>query len=156
MTNKHLFSRPKNPCNSWLIKDLRAYKAIYICRETFTDVMSALQIRLFMQNKANFRKVKLNVNKVLTGDYEKRTLSERGEKQSQTKPIKANLQNTQMNVTVSYTTNYENNAISGPGKTNPIQTQTNPTCSELVEPISKAKNADALAINGREVVDNEI
>ncbi len=44
---------------------------LYDCRDTFTDVMSALQITLFMQNKANFRKVKLNVNKVLTRDYER-------------------------------------------------------------------------------------
>jgi hypothetical protein len=27
--------------------------------------------KLFMQNKANFRKVKLNVNKVLTKDYDR-------------------------------------------------------------------------------------
>ena len=32
--------------------------------------MSALQIKLFMQNKAKFQKVKLNVNKVLTKDYD--------------------------------------------------------------------------------------
>ena len=94
MTNQHLFSRPKtsvisasknlftpleicfcflmgcNQRNPWLIKDLRACKVLYNCRETFTDVMSALQIKLFMQNKAKFRKVKLNVNKVLTKDYE--------------------------------------------------------------------------------------
>jgi hypothetical protein len=31
--------------------------------------MSALQIHPFLTNKANFRKVKLNVNKVLTKDY---------------------------------------------------------------------------------------
>jgi hypothetical protein len=43
---------------------------LYNCRDTFTDVMSALQIKLFMQNKAKFRKVKLNVNKVLTKDYD--------------------------------------------------------------------------------------
>ncbi len=66
---KNLF----NQRNPWLINDLQlpppvrrrylcAYKApcktLYNCRETFTDVMSALQINLFMQNKANFRKVK--------------------------------------------------------------------------------------------------
>jgi hypothetical protein len=45
---------------------------LYYCRKTFTDVMSALQIHIFMQNKAKFRKVKLNVNKVLTMDYEKK------------------------------------------------------------------------------------
>jgi len=58
------------PRYPWLINDLRASNALYNCRETFTDVMSALQIRLFMQNKANFRKVKFNVNKVLTKDYD--------------------------------------------------------------------------------------
>ncbi len=65
---------PKNPCdprNPWLINDLRVCKELYNCRETFTNVMSALQINLFMQNKANFRKVKLNVTKVLTKDYDR-------------------------------------------------------------------------------------
>ena len=61
---------PRNQRNPWLIKDLRAYKALYNCRDTFTDVMSALQIHLFMENKANFQKVKLNVNKVLTRNYD--------------------------------------------------------------------------------------
>jgi hypothetical protein len=42
--------------------------------------------KLFLQNKANFRKVKLNVNKVLTKDYDEMdTWSIR-----KTKPIKAN------------------------------------------------------------------
>jgi hypothetical protein len=61
---------PRNLRNPRLINDLRVFKSLYNCRETFTDVMSPLQIKLFMQNKANFRKVKLNVNKVLTKDYE--------------------------------------------------------------------------------------
>jgi hypothetical protein len=39
-----------------------------------------------MQNKANFRKSQMNVNKVLTTDYVKRTLGQHGK----TKPIKAN------------------------------------------------------------------
>jgi hypothetical protein len=59
---------------------------LYNCRETFTDVMSALQIRLFMQNKAKFRKVKLSVNKVLTKDYEQKDTWWSGKKQSQTNP----------------------------------------------------------------------
>ena len=84
---------PRNLRNPRLINDLRAYKALYNCRETFTDVMSPLQIKLFMQNKANFRKSQMNVNKVLTRDYEKRTLGQLG-KQSQfkanSKPIKPN------------------------------------------------------------------
>jgi len=43
-------------------------------------------LNLFMQNKAKFRKSQMNVNNVLTRDYEKKTLGERGK----TKPIKAN------------------------------------------------------------------
>ncbi len=85
---------PCNPCNPWLINDLRAYKALYICRETFTNVMSPLQIRLFMQNKANFKKVKFNVNKVLTRNYDQLdTWSIRKTKpiQSQSKPIQSQL-----------------------------------------------------------------
>ncbi|MGB2809368.1 MAG: hypothetical protein WBC22_16620, partial [Sedimentisphaerales bacterium] len=44
---------------------------LYNCKVTFTDVMKTLQIRLFMQNKAKFQKVKLNVNNVLTKDYDR-------------------------------------------------------------------------------------
>jgi hypothetical protein len=85
---------PFNQRNPRLIKDLRLFMALYNCRDTFTDVMSALQIHLFMQNKANFRKVKLNVNKVLTKDYEQMdTWSIRKTKpiQSQLKPIQSQL-----------------------------------------------------------------
>jgi hypothetical protein len=42
--------------------------------------------KLFLQNKAKFRKVKLNVNKVLTRDYEQMDTWWSGI----TKPIKAN------------------------------------------------------------------
>jgi hypothetical protein len=47
-----------------------------------------------MQNKPNFRKSQMNVNKVLTKDYEKRTLGERGKTnpiQTQSKPIQSQL-----------------------------------------------------------------
>ncbi len=44
--------------NPWLINDLRSTK-VYVRKNN-----------LFMQNKANFRKVKLNVNKVITRDYD--------------------------------------------------------------------------------------
>ena len=43
----------------------------------FTLVKSSLQIRPFMQNKANFPNAQMNVNKVLTKDYENKTLGER-------------------------------------------------------------------------------
>jgi hypothetical protein len=69
-----------------------------------TLVESALQIHLFMQNKAKFRKVKLNVNKVLTMDYEQMDTWSIGKNKPNTKPIQT-----------------QNKA-----KTNPIQTQTNP------------------------------
>jgi hypothetical protein len=62
---------PRNLRNPLLLKGLRAYTAFYNCRDTFTDVMSALQIHLFLTNKANFRKVKFDVNRVLTKDYDR-------------------------------------------------------------------------------------
>ena len=43
---------------------------LYICRDTFTNVVSALQIELFMQNKANFKKAKSNVNYLLKRNYD--------------------------------------------------------------------------------------
>jgi hypothetical protein len=65
---------------------------LYNCKETFTDVMKTLQNKLFMQNKANFQKVKLNVTKVLIKDYDQMdTWSIRKTKpiQSQLKPIQS-------------------------------------------------------------------
>ncbi len=67
--------------NPWLINDLLSTKD-YVRK-----------IKLFMQNKANFRKVKLNVTKVLTRDYDKMDTWWSGKTkpiQSQLKPIKAN------------------------------------------------------------------
>ncbi len=72
--------------NAIVHKYLRAEKLLYNCREDSTTIESSLQIKLFMQNKANFQKVKLNVNKVLTRGYDQMdTWSIR-----KTKPIKAN------------------------------------------------------------------
>ncbi len=48
---------PEISVNPWLINDLRSTKT-YVRKN-----------KLFMQNKANFQKVKLNVNEVLTRDY---------------------------------------------------------------------------------------
>jgi hypothetical protein len=72
---------PFNPHNPRLINDLRSTKD-YVRKN-----------KLFMQNKANFKKVKFNVNNVLTKDYDRMdTWSIRKTKpiQSQLKPIKAN------------------------------------------------------------------
>jgi len=57
--------------------------ALYICRESSTNRP------YFLQNKPNFQKVKLNVNKVLTEDYEKRTLGQRGKNKPNSKPIQS-------------------------------------------------------------------
>ncbi len=64
--------------------------ALYSCRETFTDVMSALQIRLFMQNKPKFRKSQMNVNKVLTKDYEIMDTWSSGKNEPKTNPNEPN------------------------------------------------------------------
>ena len=56
----------------------------------FTVVENSLQISPFMQNKANFPKSQMNVIKVLTKDYENKTLSERGKNKPNTNPNKPN------------------------------------------------------------------
>ena len=88
---------------------------LYICRETFTNVMSPLQINFFMQNKAKFRKSQMNVNKVLTKDYEKRTLGERGKNKPNSNPIQT--------------------------QSKPKQTQYKPKQTQF-QTISEAKNAE--------------
>jgi hypothetical protein len=60
-----------------------------------TTVESSLQIGPFCTNKPNFPKSQMNVNKVLTKDYEKRTLGQPGKNKPNSNPIqtqfKANL-----------------------------------------------------------------
>ena len=147
---KHLFSQPKtsiisvNPVilsnfssclrvlrgekireisvNPWLINDLRSTK-VYV-----------RNYKLFMQNKANFRKVKLNVTDLLTVDYENKTLGKRGKTkpiQSQSKPIKAN-----------------SNPIKA--KTNPIQTQTNPISKIFLTPFSSIPPQSGQSVQSRQ------
>ena len=62
-----------------------------------TTVENPLQISHFMQNKPNFPESQMNVNKVLTKDYENKTLGEHGKNkpnsnpiQTQSNPIKPN------------------------------------------------------------------
>jgi hypothetical protein len=49
-----------------------------------------------MQNEPNFRKAKMNVNNVLTKDYEEKTLGEHGKNEPKTNPIKANFRGKKM------------------------------------------------------------
>ncbi len=111
----------------------------------FTLVKMSLQINLFMQNEPNFRKVKMNVNKVLTGDYENKTLSGRGKNEpktnpirTQTNPIKANLLNAQINVTTFLTKDYENKLnwalFENKPNTKPIKPNFKPDASSFTEP----------------------
>jgi len=85
-----------------------------------------------MQNEPNFRKSQMFVNKVLTKDYDKRTLGERGKNEPKTNPIypvvafgeaglKPNLQNARMNVSTVLTNTYEQRTMNNELiKTNPI------------------------------------
>jgi len=59
---------------------------------TFYFLKLINQFESIMQNKANLPNALMNVNKVLTRDYEKRTLGEHGENkpnQTQSKPIQS-------------------------------------------------------------------
>jgi len=76
-----------------------------------------------MQNKPNFQKVKLNVNKVLTKDYGKRTLGQRGKNKPNSNPIKANLPDEQMSSSSFSTKDYENHPLRPLGENKPNQTR---------------------------------
>jgi len=125
-------------CNPWLINDLRNYKALYICRDTFTDVMSALQIKLFMQNKAKFRKSQMNVSNYITKDYEKKDTWWSGKKQSQTNPNEPKLKKTKMNVTSILTVGYKNKSpIRAPKKQSQTSKRQKPMQTSLPQRIMK-------------------
>jgi hypothetical protein len=83
-----------------------------------------------MQNKANFRKSQMNVNKVLTRNYEKRTLGQSGKNKANSKPNKANFKKAQMSATTFLAKDYENilNWVICENKANikPKQTQSKP------------------------------
>jgi len=73
-----------------------------------TFVEKPLQISSFMQNKANLLDDQMNVNKVLTKDYENISNCTLAENKPNTNPIKPNLPDDQMNVNVFLTKDYEN------------------------------------------------
>jgi hypothetical protein len=76
MTNKTLFA----------LMFLCTYALVAI-RSTNSYVRN---YKLFLQNEPKFRKVKLNVNKVLTKDYDKMNTWSIGKNEPKTNPIKAN------------------------------------------------------------------
>ena len=94
---------------------------------------------LIMQNKANFPDDQMNVNKVLTKDYENKSNLPLGQNKPNTKPNKANLPDAQMNVNKVLTKEYENIAncslVENKPKTNPIQTQSNPISKDALSQV---------------------
>jgi hypothetical protein len=83
--------------------------ALYNCRDTFTDVMSALQIAPLLTNKANFLDNQMNVSSFITTNYEQRTMNYEIKNKPKTNPIQSQYK-----------------PKTNPPNTNPIQTQTNP------------------------------
>ena len=80
----------------------------------------------------------MNVNNVLTKDYEEKTLGQRGKKQSQTKPNKANFKKAKMNVTSILTVGYENQTlIRAPKKQSQIPKRQKPMQTSLPQRIMK-------------------
>jgi hypothetical protein len=77
-----------------------------------------------MQNKANFPDAQMNVTKVLTKDYENKTLGQSGKNKANSKPNKANFQKARINVNFYSTKDYENKSnwalYENKANTNPI------------------------------------
>jgi len=73
-----------------IVSDLELRISDFASLGIFTLVENALQIAPFMQNKANFRKAKMNVKSLITVDYENIANWKLGENKANTNPIKAN------------------------------------------------------------------
>ncbi len=144
----------KNLRNLRLINDLRTCLApfslfpspfsllrsrmLYNCREDSTTIESSLQIKLFMQNKAKSKKVKLNVSPVNTRNYGQMDTWSIRKKQSQTNPNKPKLKKAEMNVTSAITKAYENKPpIWAPKKQSQISKRQKPMQTYLPQRIMK-------------------
>ncbi len=131
MTKKHLFSRPLTPHPQSLTPrpssllpypfSLLRSRMLYSFAFSLTSYgisSTKEQVRknkLFLQNEPKSQKVKFNVNKVLTKDYDQMDTWSIGKKQSQTNPNKAKSCppsvwriKAKMNVTAALTKEYEN------------------------------------------------
>jgi hypothetical protein len=115
-------------------KYLRVNKLLYICRESSTNTEDSLQIKLFLQNKAKFRKVKLNVNKVLTRIYDELDTWSIRKNKPKTNPNEPKFKKTKMNVTNYITMDFENKSNWSICENEP---NSNPICTGIVEPVSK-------------------
>jgi hypothetical protein len=61
----------------------------YNCRDTFTDVMSALQIAPFLTNKPNFLDDQNDISPVITMNYEQRTMNYEIKNKANSNPIQS-------------------------------------------------------------------
>ena len=68
---------------------VRKYLCLYKCREKITNVMGALQITPFLTNKANFLDDQMNVNTVITMNYEQRAMNYEIKNKPKTNPIQS-------------------------------------------------------------------
>jgi len=91
--------------------------SIYICRDTSTNVMSALQINLFLQNEPNFRKSQVNVTAFITREYVQMDTWSIRKNEPKTNPNEPNTNPILANKTTIRT------------QTNPIRTQFKPNLS---------------------------
>ena len=103
---------------------------------------------LFMQNKANFRRAKMNVGSLITKDYENIANWTLGQNEPNTNPNepnskacppsvwRANLPKDQMNVNKVLTKDYDKKTLGEHGKnepkTNPIKANTNPIKANIM------------------------
>ncbi len=112
---------------------------IYVpIRHIFTTVESSLQIRPFMQNEPNFQDAQMNVNKVLTKDYENKSNWTLGENEPKTNPNEPNFKKAEMNVTSYITKGYENKPPNrAPKKRTQFSKRQNPMQTYLPQRIMK-------------------
>jgi len=78
---------------------------------------------LFMQNKANLLDAQMNVNSILTKDYERNDIFAVPENKANSNPIKPNYRNAKMNANPVLTKDYENVSLRRRGQNKPNQTQ---------------------------------
>jgi hypothetical protein len=80
-----------------------------LCLRSSTSVKDSLQIGPFMQNKPNFRKSQMNVNSLITTNYENKSNWTLGENKPNSNPIKPNFQKAKMIVNSFITKDYRKN-----------------------------------------------
>jgi len=92
-------SSQKNPLSCITRLYYILYVALHLSRALYKST-------LFMQNKANFRKAKMNVTSLITVDYENIANWTLGENKPNSNPIKPNLRKAKMNVNSLITKDY--------------------------------------------------